>query len=493
MSPRLSKSHFMDGWHCPNLLWWKVHEPNAEELEISPALKYRFEQGREVDLAAREQVPGGVLIDFPHYLTEDRLRATEDALARQVSVIYGATFLAENVYVAVDILKRNGGGYSLIEVKSTTSIKEEHIPDLAIQVHVARASGVKVRRAELMHLNGECRAPDLSNLFVRTNLTEQVEALVPIVDEEIIAQLATLNGPEPALAIGEQCYDMKDCPFFERCWPDTSGHHVTTLYRVGLRRAHELMEQGYERIEDLPLDVKIPKLAKRQRRAVQENKLITSRKLGEALEPFASPIAFLDFETVSRAIPVWDGCTPWHQVPAQFSCHVEDGAGGYDHYEWLADASDDPREPLAEALIDACKDAACVVAYHASFEEKCLTTLIDVLPHLADELEAIKEKLTDLLPVVRDYVYHPDFRGSFSLKDVVPALVPEFRYDDLEIADGQLASLEIARMLFKPETLTRPKRAALRKDLLAYCRRDTEVMVGLLERLRELAAARDRF
>jgi hypothetical protein len=224
---------------------------------------------------------------------------------------------------------------------------------------------------------------------------------------------------------------------------------------------------------------------------VQENRLITSRKLGHALVPFTSPIAFLDFETVSVAIPKWEGCTPWHQVPAQFSCHVEDGAGGYDHYQWLADTSDDPREPLAHALIEACKDAKCVVAYWASFERGCLETLIDALPHLADELEAIKSNLTDLHPVVRDYVYHPDFRGSFSLKDVVPALVPEFDYGDLEIADGQLASLEIARMLFKPETLTRHKRDALRKNLLAYCRRDTEVMVGLLERLRGLAKVAD--
>ncbi|MDH3291000.1 MAG: DUF2779 domain-containing protein [Gemmatimonadota bacterium] len=489
MPHQLTKSRFMDGWHCPNLLWWRVHEPASEELDVSPALKFRFAQGHAVDIAARKQVPGGVAIDYPHDRANERLRATKHALAMNVPAIYGATFLANHVYVVVDILERAPDGYHLIEVKSTTSVKAEHVPDVAIQTYVARASGIKVRRSELMHLNRACRYPDLSNLFVREDLTEHVEEMVPILAEEVIAQLETLEGPYPALAIGEQCYEMTDCPFFDRCWPDRSGHHVTTLYRLGLERAHELMRQGYGQIEDLPLDVKLPKLAHRQRRAVHEGSTIVGPKLAEALEPFTGPIAFLDFETVSLAIPVWDGCTPWQQVPAQFSCHVEDGRGGYIHHAWLADTADDPREPIANALIEACVDATSIVAYYASFEKGCLDTLIAALPHRAADLESIKARLVDLYPVVRDHVYHPDFYGSFSLKTVIPALVPELDYDDLGIAEGELASTEIARMLFKPETLSPAERETLRDDLLAYCARDTEVMVALLERLRGMETA----
>lgn len=488
MQYQLTKSRFMDGWHCPNLLWWRVHEPDAVELTASSALQHRFAQGYDVDLAARTFVPGGIAIDYPHDRANDRLRATKHALAMNPPAIYGATFLADHVYVVADILERAPDGYHLIEVKSTTSVKEEHIPDVAIQTYVARASGIKVRRSQLMHLNRECRFPDLSNLFVREDITEAVEELVPILAEEVIEQLETLEGPYPALAVGEQCYDTKDCPFADRCWPDRSGHHVTTLHRLGLRRAHELMQRGYDRIEDLPLDVTLPKLAQRQRRAVQEGEMVVGPKLAEALEAFRSPLAFLDFETVSLAIPIWYGCTPWQQVPAQFSCHVEDASGGYEHHAWLADAANDPREPLAKALIAACSGARCIVAYYASFEQACLDALIEALPHLARDLRSIKDRLVDLYPAVRDHVYHPEFYGSFSLKAVVPALIPEMNYGDLGIADGELASAEIARMLFKPETLSGPEREQLRSELLAYCARDTEVMVALLDRLRALPA-----
>jgi hypothetical protein len=200
------------------------------------------------------------------------------------------------------------------------------------------------------------------------------------------------------------------------------------------------------------------------------------------------PIAFLDFETVARAIPVWDGLGPWGATPVQFSYHEEQDDGTYRHVEWLADGPDDPRDAIAQALIETCKRAGCIVVY-TGFESRQIRHLQDILPHLADDLGDIDRRLFDLHKVVKQHVYDPAFAGSFSIKTVLPALVPELSYDDLEIAEGLTASAEIARMMLKPETFAEGEREDLRRDLLAYCERDTWAMVRLVERLRELAGS----
>jgi predicted RecB family nuclease len=174
-------------------------------------------------------------------------------------------------------------------------------------------------------------------------------------------------------------------------------------------------------------------------------------------------------------------------VPVQFSCHGLAGDGALTHHEWIADGPDDPRPALAAALVEACSDARTVVAYNARFERRCIDDLADAVPGLADELRDITERLADLLPVVRDHVYHPDFHGSFSLKAVLPALVPGSGYADLEVAEGATASAELDRLLFRADTLTPGERGHLRDALLRYCALDTLAMVRLLDRLRELA------
>jgi hypothetical protein len=108
---------------------------------------------------------------------------------------------------------------------------------------------------------------------------------------------------------------------------------------------------------------------------------------------------------------------------------------------------------------------------------------------VAAELATLEAKLIDLHPVVKDCVYHPDFRGSFSLKYILTPLVPELTYDDLVIVDGRVASVEIARLLFVADKIPRHERDRVRQDLLDYCERDTWAMVKLVERLRELAGA----
>ncbi len=485
---RLSKSRYLHGLQCHKQLWWRVHESNAPELAPDKGQQNRFAQGQEVGERARQYVPGGALIDLPFYQYDNKVAATRAALERQLPALYEAWFLADNTYVGVDILERTARGYGVIEVKASNSQKPEHLPDAAVQVHVLRRSGLPVERVEVMHLNPHCRYPDLSNLFVREDVTAVVEGVLIGVPDELAAQARMLAGPLPDVPIGDHCSKPHECPFIERCWPTLPDHHISSLYRVERQKVLEYQADGYATLYDLPTDLELSVIHARQVKAVQTGRMVVESSLATALAQFTSPLAFLDFETVSLAIPRWPGCRPWQLVPVQFSVHVEERGRGLVHHQWIADGPEDPRPALAEALVEACAGARRIVAYYASFERDCIRQLRDAVPRFAKELDRIAKRLVDLLPAVRNNVYHPDFGGGFSIKKTLPALVPSLSYADLTVQDGEVATVELQRLMFGRDGMPAGERAALREALLRYCERDTWAMVKLLEKLRSLVA-----
>lgn len=483
----LSKSRFVSGMQCHRLLWWKVHEPLAVELQPDKVLQDRFDQGAQVGALAREQFPGGVLIDVPHHAFEERLAATRSAMESGATAVYEAGFMQHKTFVAADVVLREGGAWRLIEVKSASSLKEEHLADAAIQLYVIERSGVNVAAVEIMHLNREFRHPGQGDLFVRVDVTADVRPMLPRIPGEIDAQLAMLDGPLPDVRVGLHCHEPRDCPFIERCWPQERDH-IRKLYDVGPRKCAAYMAQGVHRIADIPPKKKLPAAAQRQIRSMRDDCLIVEPALGASLKPFDVKLGFLDFETISRAVPVWPGMSPWEMAAAQFSYHEANGDGTYRHEQYLAEGSHDARPELARKMIEATRAAERVVTY-SSFEKTRIRGLRECMPELDAELLALEEKLIDLLPVIRNNVYHPAFEGSFSLKKVLPALVPELTYDDLVIVDGMVASVEIARLLFVARRIAPEERTRVREDLLRYCERDTWAMVKLLERLRALAGS----
>ena len=485
MPLRLSKSRYVAGVQCHKLLWWKVHEPDAVELQPGKVLQDRFDQGAQVGALARDRFPGGVLIDLPYYATDERVKLTRKLIDDGVPAIYEATFVADNTYVAVDVLSRQDNGFHLTEVKSSSSQKEEHLPDAAVQVHVLERCGINVTGVDVMHLNKECQFPDLSNLFERTDVTEAVEPLLGKVGWEIDSLLEMLAGSLPNVDIGMQCHKPYKCPFMKRCWPQDPDH-IMRLFNIGPVKGCNHMAAGVHRISELPATQKLHVTQKRQIRAMKEKRTIVEPGLAKALEQLNCKLGFLDFETISRAVPVWPGMTPWAQAPAQFSYHEANGDGTYTHVEYLAEGPKDCRPELARVMIEATKGAEKVMTY-SPFEKTKIRALQEAVPELRAELEQLEQKLFDLAPVVRDNVYHPAFLGSFSLKDVLPALVPDLTYSDLVIIDGLVASVEIARLLFVAGKIAQEEHDRVRKDLLDYCERDTWAMVRVLEKLRELA------
>src|SRR6266550_686675 len=486
-APRLSKSRFTSGLQCHKKLWWEVHEPNALELQPDKVLQDLFDQGRQVGEAARARYPGGVLIDLPHNAGAERVAATQRALDAGAPAIFEATFIAENTFVAIDVLQKEGDGYRVTEVKSSTKQKDEHIPDVAVQAHVAAASGLKVSAAEVMHLNKEFRNPDSGDLFARTDVTGLVAAYVAQVPDELARQKKMLAGPLPDVPIGLHCFEPRECPFMARCWPETPDY-IRHLAGVGPKKTAAFLACGVTTIKDLPKNEKLNFTQKRQLKAMAENRVIVEPTLAGELEPFSGRLGFLDFETIARAIPVWPGMAPWQQAAAQFSYHERQPDGTYTHVGYLAEGPQDARPPLAVAMVRATATADRVVTYTA-FEKTRIRELQRAVPELAAELKALEAKLIDLHPVVKNCVYHPDFLGSFSLKDILTPLVPELTYNDLVIVDGRVASVEIARLLFVADKIPRHERDRVRQDLLNYCERDTWAMVKLVERLQELAVA----
>jgi hypothetical protein len=480
------KSRYLIGLQCSKRLWWTVHEPEAPELAVNENV-VTLDRGRRVGELAREHVPGGVLIELPPWEPDARVAATAQALAGGASVVYEASFKAGGGFASIDILERKRLGFVLTEVKSTLDVKAEHLPDVAHQAHVLASAGLDVRHIEVMHLNRECHHPDLSNLFARERVTDEVLPLLPGVPRKLAELGQALAGPLPLVEPGPQCDAPYPCPFRGRCWPEQPKHHVSTLYRVRSKKVAKLLGEGIATIQALPDDYKGTSTVRRQIRSVRENRLIVEPGLRKALAKLAEPIAFLDFETVMPAVPAWPGCGPYHQVPVQLSCHVVTD-GQTLHHEWLADGPEDPRDGLAHALIAACEGAETIVAYNATFEAQRIEALIERFPELARSLKRLKKRIVDLLPIVRDNVYHPAFGGSFSLKRVLPALVPELGYDDLEVKDGGTAAALLEALLLGGDAIPPAERPEVRRRLMAYCERDTLAMVRLYERLVELAA-----
>src|SRR2546430_5206203 len=294
-----------------------------------------------------------------------------------------------------------------------------------------------------------------------------------------------LAGPLPDVPIGLHCFKPRECPFIGRCWPQAPDH-IGNLAGVGPKKTVAYLARGITSIADLPAREKLNFTQRRQLKAMAENRIIVEPTLARQLEPFTGRLGFLDFETIARAIPVWPGMAPWQQAAAQFSYHERQADGSYTHAAFLAEGPGDARPPLAAAMVRATANALRVVTYTA-FEKTRIRELQRAVPDLAAELAALEAKLIDLFPVVRNCVYHPDFKGSFSLKAILTPLVPELTYDDLVIVDGRVASVEIARLLFVADKIPKHERDRVRQDLLDYCERDTWAMVKLVERLQELA------
>jgi hypothetical protein len=488
----LSKSKFIAGWQCLKRLYLEVHQPEllGEPDEQTMAV---FEQGHEVGRWAQKAFPGGVLIEAGHEELGKALQQTEQAVAdKRHPAIFEATFTHDNVLARVDILERlPRNKWRLIEVKSSTSVKDYHIYDVAIQRLILEGLGMKVVPC-LMYLDREYvydgKKYELEKLFTIQDLTAETAALEQEVKDLLREEWKVLaRAKPPDIEPGSQCTHPFDCVFFGLCNKPLPDDHVSYFPGISAKKLEDLTSRGVASIRKIPKDFALTEKQKHAWECARTRKPWFGNGLKEALASLSYPLYFMDFETLGVALPRYAGMSPYDQIPFQWSVHIQRKLGAeLEHYEFLADDLNDPRLEFVKTLCQVIGKKGSVLAYNSGFESGRLGELAAWLPQYNNEIEDIQNRLWDPLPVIRANVYDLQFRGSYSLKSVLPALVPAMSYDGMPVAEGNLAGLTWEKMV-RTEAGS-DERRKLREDLLAYCRQDTLAMVKLLEVLHEHSA-----
>jgi predicted RecB family nuclease len=486
----ISKSKYMAGVQCLKRLYWQVHEPELGGVPDAAAVAI-MEQGREVGKLARQLFAGGVEVPFCD--PEQAIRITRELIANpDVPVIFEAAFENGGVLVRVDILhRRRDGRWRLIEVKSTASPKEEHLDDVAMQVRVVSRSGLDLGSSCLAHVNRnyvyQGDSMDVWRLFRIKNLTRRVERLLPKLTFQLRSELRVLAMPHaPEIPTGPHCTNPVTCEFFDRCNSPLPDHHIGYLPRLHASAAEELEEMGVESILDIPADFPLSERQRRAATSVQMGEPWFSTELGKELECLKYPLYFMDFESINPAIPRFSGMRPFDQLPFQWSVHVQSQPDAkLEHYEFLAMDQRDPRREFITSLCGVLGKSGSIVVYSA-FESQRLSELAAWLPEFSGRVKKIQRRLFDLLPVARNHVYHPAFAGSFSLKAVLPALVPDMTYEGMLVTGGQDAGLAWESLI--RGGLDRDEHQRVRKALLDYCGQDTLALIKLVERLQVASA-----
>ena len=489
--PNLSKSTFLMGRQCSKLLWFRY---NAKDQIPAPdeATQAVFDQGNEVGALAHQLFPGGIEIDTAPGDFDGAIRRTNEALKLR-RPIYEATFAHGGGYARVDILVPVAGhAWDLVEVKSTTSLKEDvHLPDIAFQAYVLTGAGIKLRKCFLAHINGEfVRRGEINpqKFFTLEDVTKPVSAMTRDIEEQIEAMQRVIRAKaHPEIQIGPHCSNPYSCPLQNRCWSFLPEASVFTLYRGGAK-GFALLQQGIQKLADIPADITLS-----DNQAIQRAVLLSGRPhidrpaLAAFLGQLEYPVSYLDFETIGTAIPLFDGVRPYQQIPFQYSLHIRRRANAKpEHRSFLAEGTVDPRSEFMRQLRADLPDTGSVVAYNASFEISRLKECCELLPKFKPWLRKVTPRVVDLLLPFRGFRYHhPDQNGSNSMKAVLPALTGQ-GYEKLAIQEGGAASREFLRVTFGD--VTAAERRRVRRDLEEYCARDTLGMVQIVDRLKRLTA-----
>ena len=476
----LSKSKLMSARQCLKRLYLEVHRP--ELIVYSSQTEAAFNTGNAVgDIAHRIYGnENAVVIPYEGGMSH-AIRKTARLVGEGPQYpIFEATFQHGGVLVRVDALLPDGDAWRMVEVKASTSVKDEHVFDCAAQRWVFEGLGHSLTGIALAHVDNTFvyeGDSDFNGLLMESEMTASTDTLLPGVPEWIAAARQAASGAEPAIGVGAQCFKPYECPFVGHCWPQKPEYPVQGL---GGDRAKlgELIAEGIEDIRDVPAN----RLTEKQQWIQQVTRSGTAELLPGArafVESLEYPRYYLDFETIMPPIPIWAGTRPYQTLPIQWSCHYAPKPGTLEHAEFLDLSGYPPMRMLAESLIRVLGTAGPVLMY-TSYERTVINNLIDRFPDLEAPLQAVVDRLVDLHPPTQQFYYHPAMAGSWSLKAVLPTIAPDMQYSELdEIQEGTAASKGYLEAIFT-ET-SEQRKVELEQQLLRYCKFDTEAMVRLVE------------
>jgi len=474
----LSKTNYCLGLQCPLLLYKKANNP--EELpKPTPFDQFIFNQGNLVGALAIKEYPGGVMI--PGKPWSKAVERTKRAIENKTTSIFEATFIHDEVVVRVDILERvNRNLFNIIEVKQSSHMKEEYIPDVAVQRYVLEGTGLKIDRTYLMHLNKDYIHPNVGDLFVLEDCTQAALEHLKGIEKKIEAQKQIVGMDEPpSIDIGPHCMKPRECPLKDVCWRVVPEVSIFNL--PGYRKKWELYESGIVSLEDLPIELGFGEKQEKYIQSFRRNKpLVDLDSIKSRLTLLEEPIFFLDFETINWAVPRFAGCRPYQNIPFQWSLHIMKD-GNLQHKEFLWYNKDDPRPELMTDLLDALGDSGSIMVY-SNYERGVLNRLKEAFPEKSDLIDSTIERLWDLLDIFRYYYIDWRFKGSNSIKSVLPVLVPDLDYSDLDIKEGGMAMVMYDRMI----EMKGDEKEEIKKSLLEYCERDTMAMVEIYKALKNI-------
>lgn len=489
----ISKTIFLDYIFCPKNTWLKLHKkelydqftPSAFELNL-------MEQGNIVESYARNLFPGGIEV------VETGERAVEETtrfMAAKAPAIFQATFIVDGYIARNDALvwDAKNNCWDLYEIKGTNSLKESgtdhnHIDDLMFQASVLKRAGITVGRYFLVHLNKDYVRMgdiDIKALFTIEDQTETVLTGLPLVEEQMKTAKEYLTSNKEPVGGCECVYNgrSKHCTTFKYSNPEVPDYSIHDISRIGTskKKLESLVESRIFDIADIPEDMEFSD--------VQMNQIISYRKqksiididgISGELDGLQFPLYFFDYETYAPAIPIFDGYRPYQRIPFQFSLHIlknpEDTE--MEHIEYLHEDLSDPSPHVANLLERHIGDKGSVITWNKSFEAGVNKELALRLPEHKATIDRVNGLLYDLMDVFKKQHYvHPEFKGSTSIKKVLPALVPELSYKELGIKEGGQASNSWWEMLSPG---THPDiRTQISKDLKIYCGLDTYAMYAI--------------
>ena len=496
---RLSKSRYVRGLQCTKMLWMDKNMPSEKTIQTNEVV---FETGQKVgELAQQYFVDIKIVKDSEN--KREMLEETERLMSEKAKAIAEASFSYDGNFCSVDILKRlDDDTFEIIEVKSSSGdeeqdkkIKKIYLDDLAYQYYVLTKLGIKVTKTTLMLLNknyvrqGEL---NIKELFVLTNCTNDTL----LRQEEIATKIAMIKkvasaDTEPTNCIGDHCNKPYECAYKTYCWRNLPENNI---FEIGWRTTAKVKDAAYQNDhitfnDVLVNNIKLNEKAKRQVETTIHDlpPHIDKNGINEFLNKLSYPVYHIDFEYYGQAVPEWNGIRPYQSIMFQYSIHIEHEDGTLVHKEYLAPEGIDPMREFAEKLCAHVPKDACVTGYSAGTAEKPrLKNLAEMFPDLAEHLLAIHDNMIDLAePFANGHYYQKEMGGSFSIKKVLPALLPnnsELDYNALRISNGGDA-MNIYANLHNHEPAS--ERKQIREDLLKYCYLDTLAMVRVHQKLRE--------
>ncbi len=488
----LTKSDFIKFIQCPKYLWLYKHRKDLIPTEISTSLQAIFDEGYHIESYAYKLFPAGIDAQVEGF--KESISKTKKLMQGGVRLIYQPTITTADLFCRCDILKLNedGKSWDIYEVKSATEVKDINIYDLAFQKVCITDAGYKVGRIHLVYINNQyVRQGEIEpeKLLKIEDITEQVSYLEEEVKSQINSALEIIaQTEEPQVKILKQCRDPYECTFLGHCWKDMPEHSIYDIAgSLTEAKLSLLLDQGVMEIKDIPDGIITSKAGLRHHHAVKHDLLhIELENIKEELSQLEYPLYFLDYETFAPGVPLFDGYRPYQRMTFQYSLHVLETPGGVlKHYAYLAKDWKDSSRELAKDLREKITTKGTVIAWNMSFEKGCNSEMAERYPEFLLFFEDINNRMFDLMQTFKKgYYVHKDFHGSASIKKVLPVLVPELSYADLDIHEGGTASNKWGEMI-KLETPQEVK-ASIYDNLLKYCELDTLAMVKILEKLMKL-------